>query len=140
MEKTYKLSGHKLLVIFHEQLIQIKNPNALKKILSEDIDLRSEILVNHIKQDYFLFIGRELKIENDSLIIEIWGHAFASHFAKAIKNLISLKLIEDAAEFIIKKSDVIDCGELEVDTNRKFWDILAHFKGIILAFLPKKMK
>ncbi|WP_225870993.1 hypothetical protein [Pedobacter frigiditerrae] len=140
MEKTYELSGHTLLVVFHEKIIQIKNPNALKKFLSGDIDLRSEILVNYIKQDYFNFIGKELEISNDSFIIEIWGHVFASHFAKAMKNLIKLKLIEDAANFIIKKSDVIDCGENDVDLNRTFWDILANFKKLIIVFLPKKIK
>jgi len=140
MEKTYELSGHKLLVMFNHKMIQIKKPQALKKFLSEDIELRSEILVNYIKQDYFILIGKELEISNDSFIIEIWGHIFASHFAKAMKNLIRLKLIEDAANFIIKKSDVIDCGESDVDLNRKFWDILASFKKLIIAFLPKKIK
>ena len=108
MEKTYELSGHKLLVVFHDKIIQIKKPRTLKKFLSEDIELRSEILVNYIKQDYFSFIGKELKISNDSFIIEIWGHVFASHFAKAMKKLISLKLIDDAADFIIKKSGIWD--------------------------------
>lgn len=140
MEKTYELSGHKLLVVFHDKIIQIKKPRALKKFLSEDIELRSEILVNYIKQDYFNFIGKELMVNNDSMIIEIWGHIFASHFAKAMKNLISLKLVENAADFIIKKSDYIDCGESDVDLNRKFWDLLANFKNLIIAFLPKKIK
>lgn len=140
MEKTYELSGHKLLVLFNDKIIQIQKPRTLKKFLSEDIELRSEILVNYIKQDYFNFIGKELIITNDSMIIEIWGHIFASHFAKAMKNLISLKLVENAADFIIKKSDYIDCGESDVDLNRKFWDILASFKELIIAVLPKKMK
>ncbi|TKC12384.1 hypothetical protein FA048_01835 [Pedobacter polaris] len=139
-EKIYELSGHKLLVVFDEQLVRLKKPKALQKFLSTDIDIRSEVLANYIKQDYFLFIGKEFEITNDSLIVEIWGHVYASYFAKAMKNLVKLKLVENVADFIINRSDTIDCGEYEVDSNRKFWDILAKFKGIILTFLPKKIK
>lgn len=139
-EKSYKLSGHHLLVEFQPQLIRIKKPRALKKFLSEDIELRSEILVNYIKQDYFLIIGKELDVANDSIIIEIWGHVYAGYFARAMKNLIKLKLIENIADFIINRSDTIDCGENEIDSNRKFWNLLANFKGIILTFFPKKIK
>lgn len=139
-EKIYELSGHELLVIFDEKLVRIKKPKALQKFLSLAIDNRSEVLVNYIKQDYFLLMGKELDITNDSLIIEIWGHAYASYFARAMKNLIKLQLVENVADFVINRSDTIDCGESEVDSNRKIWDVLANFKGIILTFLPKKMK
>jgi hypothetical protein len=140
MEKTYELNDCKLLVVFENQLIRIKKPKALQKFLTNDIEERSEILVNSIKIDYLSFFGKELAISNDSLIIEIWAHVYASYFAKAMKNLISLKLVEEAADFIIKRSDIIDCGESEVDSNRKFWDVLANFKSIILTFLPKRLK
>ena len=139
-EKIYDLSGHQLLVVFSDQLIQIKKPHHLKQFLSSDIKNRSEVLVNYIKQDYFLLFNKELDITNDSLIIEIWAHVYASYFARATKNLIKLKLIEKAANLIIKRSDTVDCGESDVDTNRKIWDILSNFKGIILTFLPKKIK
>ena len=139
-KKIYELSGHKLLVIYDHQLIRLKKPKALQKFLSFDIDNRSEVFANYIKQDYFLLIGKELDINNDSLIVEIWGHVYASYFARAMKNLIKLKLVENIADFIINRSDTIDCGESEVDSNRKFWDVLANFKGIILTFLPKKIK
>jgi hypothetical protein len=140
MEKKYELSGHQLLVVFHHKMIQIKHPRSLKKFLSEDIELRSEILVKYIKQDYFNFIGKELDIKNDSIIIEIWGHVFASYLSNAIKNLVSLNLIEKAADFILKKSDIIDCGESDIDLNRNFWDLLANFKKPITTFLPKRIK
>ena len=139
-EKEYKLNGHHILVIFNDRLVRIKHPKALQKFLSEDIELRTETLVNQIRQDYALIIGKELSIAQDSMVIEIWGHAFASYFTKALKNLIQLKLIERISDFVIKRSDTIDCGESEVDSNRRFWDLLANFKGLILTFLPKKMK
>ena len=140
MEKIYELSGHKLLVCFEEKLIRIKEPKEIQKFLSQDIEMRSTVFVNYIKQDYQNFIGKELSITNDSIIIEIWGHVYASYFARAMKNLISLNLLTDFADFIINRSDIIDCGESDVDSNRKFWDVLANFKGIILSFLPKRIK
>lgn len=139
-EKIYDLSGHKLLVVFSNQLIQIKKPHQLKEFLSSDIKNRSEVLANYIKQDYFFLFGKELKVSNKSLIVEIWAHVFASYFARAIKKLIKLRPIENLAEFILKRSDIIDCGESNVDSNRKFWDVLSNFKGVILAFLPQQIK
>ena len=140
MEKTYNLSGVPLLVVFNSQIVQLRNPKDLKKFLSSDIENRSEILVNYIKQDYFLHFGSELDVSNDSMIVEIWGHVFASQVASAVKKLIRLDLVEDLADFVLKRSDVIDCGESEVDLNRSLWDLLANLKGVIVTFLPKKLK
>lgn len=140
MEKVYELNNCRLLVAFTPKLVIIKEPKALKRYLSKDIDRRSLVLANLIKQDYLDLIGTELDITVDSMVIEIWGHVYASHLAKAIKNLIQLQLTEDFADFIINRSDVIDCGESEIDSNRRFWDILSNFKGLVLSFLPKRLK
>lgn len=137
MEKTYELSGCKLVVSFKQQLIRIASPQALQKFLSQDIELRSKILVNYIKQDYLNFIGKELAVSNNSIIIEIWGHVYASYLAKSVKKLIRLKLIQPTLNLIIERSDTIDCGEKEVDSNRWIWDLLAHFKWMILKLIPK---
>lgn len=140
MEKVYELNNCRLVVAFTKKLIIIKEPKALKKYLSKDIDARSIVLANLIKQDYLDLMGTELDITVDSMVIEIWGHVYASHFAKAMKNLIKLQLVEDFADFIIKRSDTIECGESEIDSNRRFWDILSNFKGAVLSFLPKRLK
>ncbi|RYF22606.1 MAG: hypothetical protein EOO42_08535 [Flavobacteriales bacterium] len=139
-ERKYNLDGHRLLVEFNEKLIRVKKPRTLRQFLSQDIEERSNTLAEQIKITYFELFAKELNITNESLIIEIWGHAYASYFARAMKNLIKLNLVENFADFIILRSDTIDCGEAEVDSNRVFWDVLANFKGIILTFLPKRMK
>jgi len=140
LEKTYELSGCKLVVSFEKQLIRIASPQGLQKFLSQDIEMRSEILVNYIKLDYLNFIGKELAVSNDSIMVEIWGHLYASYFAKSVKNLIRLKFIRSTADLIIERSETIDCGEKEVDSNRWIWDLLANFKGIIIKCLPKRLK
>ena len=140
MEKHYELNGCKLGVLFEQKLIRIEGSKALQQFLSKDIEARSEVLTNMIKMDYLQHFDREIAISNDSMIVEIWGHVYASYFAKAMKNLIHLKIIDEAADFILQRSNTIDCGESELDDNRKFWDILAGFKGVILSFLPKRVK
>ena len=137
MEKTYELSGCKLVVSFEKQLIRISSPQALQKFLSEDIELRSKTLINYIKLDYLDFIGQELSISSDSIIIEMWGHVYASHLAKAVKKLMKLSFIQSTTDLIIKRSDTIDCGEKELDGNRWLWDLLANFKWIIVKLIPK---
>lgn len=139
-EKQYELSDCILLVTFDDRVIRIREHETLQRFLSHDIEARSEVLVNQIKLDYAKLNNKDLNIENDSIIVEIWGHVYASYFARAMKNLIDLQLIENAADFIIKRSDTIDCGENEVDSNRKFWDVLSNFKGVILTFLPARIK
>ncbi len=140
MEKVYELANCRIQVIFNDQILTIKSPKALQQLLAEDIDMRTGILVDLIKKDYFEFKGKELDVERDSMIVEIWGHVYASYFANAMKNLIELNLVENLADLIIKKSDSIDCGEKGVDHNRAFWDILSNFKGLILKFLPEKTR
>ncbi len=128
------------MVSFEKQLIRIASPQALQEFLSQDIELRSKILVNYIKQDYLNFIGKELAVSNNSIIIEIWGHVYASYLAKSVKKLIRLKLIQPTLNLIIDRSDTIDCGEKEVDSNRWLWDLLANFKRAITKCLPKRLK
>jgi hypothetical protein len=127
-------------VVFCPKIVRIDGFKELQKFLSKDIEARSEVLANAIKMDYLLLFDIELAVSNDSMIVEIWGHVYASYFAKAMKNMIQLKLIENIADFITNRSDTIDCGEIEIDHNRKLWDILANLKTIILTFLPERVK
>lgn len=140
MEKTYELNGFSLPVVFKDQVVQIEGSEELQHFLSEDIDNRTLVLVTFIKSDYLLLTGNALEIEDDSLIVEIWGHVYASHFAEAFKNLVQMKLIEQMADFVIQRADTIDCGEKDKDSNRVFWDVLSNFKGLILGFLPNSTK
>jgi hypothetical protein len=140
MEKVYELRGCKISVVFMDKLIRIDQPKSLEQYLSLDLDNRTAILIKLIKTDYVHFANKELDITDDSMAVEIWGHVYTSRLAHALKRLIQLSLIENFADFVLKRSDVIDCGESNVDGNRKFWDALAHFKTIILSFLPSGVK
>ncbi len=52
-----------------------------------------------------------------------------------LKELVRLKIIENFTEAVKRRSDTIDCGEADIDTNRKFWDVLAKFKPKIIKLL-----
>lgn len=137
MEKTYDLGGCEVKVSYKSKLVQIVGSKELLVFLSEDLKANTLKLAKLIKADYVTLMGKPLKITNQSLMVEIWGHLYASHFANAIKELINLKLIDNLTEIVTKRSDSIDCGEAEVDSNRKFWDTLAKFNHIIIKCLPK---
>ena len=134
-EKQYNLSGCKVNVQFEPKLIRILGSKELLTFLSDDLNSHTLKLVKLIKADYALMFGKPLKITNASLMIEIWGHLYASKFAIALNELIKLSVIQNITENVTKRSNTIDCGEADVDSNRKFWDVLAKFKSIIIKFL-----
>ena len=134
-EKIYNLDGCKVSVLFEPKLIRINGSAQLLAFLSKNLNRHTLKLVKSIKADYILLIGKPLKITNASLMVEIWGHLYASKFANIIKELAQLKLIDNLTTQIKKRSDTIDCGEADIDSNRKFWDVLAKLKTIIIKFL-----
>jgi hypothetical protein len=136
MEKQYDLNDCKVVVLFEDKLVRVIGSKQLLTFLAADLEKHSMILVKLIKADYLKIKGKRLKITNKSLIVEIWGHLYASHFANALKQLVKLKIIADFSAFVIKRSEIIDCGEAEIDTNRKFWDVLSNFNSVIREFLP----
>lgn len=136
MKKQYDLAGCKVAVSYTPKLVQIAGSKELLLFLSTNLNANTLNLVKLIKADYLSLIGKPLKITNQSLMVEIWGHLYASHVANAIKELVKLKLVVDFTAVVIKRSDTIDCGEADIDSNRKFWDTLAKFNKVIIKLLP----
>lgn len=130
--KRYNLDGYVIVVIFRNKLISIQESQRLFAYLAEDIEGRSAFLAELIKQDYGEIAHKKLSISTDSLIMEIWGHLYASHLARAIKTKTRIEMVTKIADFIITRGDIIDCGERGVDKNRWIWNILSNFKGAVL--------
>ena len=135
MEKEYDLNGCKVVVQFEPKIIRILGSKQLLVFLRNDLNTNTLKLVKLIKADYLTLIGKPLKITNASLMVEIWGHLYASKFAVAVNELINLSIIQNITENINKRSKTIDCGEANVDSNRRFWDVAAKFKTMIVKFL-----
>lgn len=114
---------HGISVSCTDRLVKIKNDKALLEFL-EDPETRGALLVSEYVHDlYRKELGKELKISVDSLAIEILGHVYADRFAGVIKKL-GVKKISDAMDVIQSHTDIIDCGEKEIDSNRFVWDDL----------------
>jgi hypothetical protein len=137
MEKQYDLAGCAVSVIYSPKLVRITGSKQLLIFLNTNLRANSLKLAKLIKADYLIIVGRRLKITNASLMVEIWGHLYASHFANAVKELIKLNIVGDLTDLVTRRSDKIDCGEADIDSNRKFWDMLSKFNHIIVKCLPK---
>lgn len=125
MEKEYNLDGCKVIVHFKPKLIRIVGTEQLLAFLGKSLNKHTLKLIKLIKADYLLLTGKPLKITDASLMIEIWGHLYVSRFAGILKERIRLKFIENLTKWVKKRSDTIDCGEADIDSNRKFWNVLA---------------
>jgi hypothetical protein len=78
---------------------------------------------------------KEFGVTNASMSVEILGHVFAEKFANAVKTITQVKLVDDLAEKICSRCEVINIGEKDHDNNRFIWDWLAAFKPVIAAML-----
>lgn len=140
MEKQYDLVHCKVSVLYSPKLVRIVGSKQLLMFLEANLNSNSLKLVRLIKAEYLALYGNRLKISNASLMVEIWGHLYASQVANALKELIKLKIVGNLSDLVTRRSDTIDCGEAEVDSNRKFWDTISKFNGIIIKCLPKPNK
>lgn len=129
------MEGHRVRVVLRDGLIQISNDEGLRGLLQDDMIARTEHLVAAVKADYEKCMDKPLAISDDSLVVEIWAHVYAERFTLALKQAVDLALIDAAADFVIRRSEVIDCGERSKDSNRFFWDLLASFKAFLARFL-----
>lgn len=119
-----------------DKLLQIKNDGALRRFLDDPQTNGSVLIADYAVALYKKEMNKELKISRDSLAIEILGHVYVDKFADAASKV---KALEAAMKSIRNRTDVIDCGEGDIDSNRKIWDDLEkrHLKGIIFAMCGK---
>jgi len=135
MEKRYNLDGSLVTVLFEPKMVRIIGHDQLLKFLKANLSEHTQQLVMHIKTDYQSSFGTPLNISDESLAVEIWGHLYASKFANVLQELVKLEVIENLTERVKQRSDTIDCGEADVDSNRKFWDVLSKFNNLITKLL-----
>lgn len=135
MKRDYYIEGYRIYVTFDPGIIRIRNDESLRKLLRESLEGGTEGLVSIIKEDYQSRYGEELKISDDSLIVEIWGHIYFENFAAILGNVFRLKMFERFDQVVSEHCDIIDCGESDQDGNRRFWDSLAPHKDFIARML-----
>lgn len=76
MEQSYHMEGCTIGVTFDPGIIRIRNDEQLWRLLKSDILPRTRRLVAFIKKDYLDWKAETLRIGDDSMVVEIWGHVY----------------------------------------------------------------
>lgn len=100
-------------------------------------------LARHIRDTYQKMFGTELQISEKSLSVEILVHAYLDVLLRAVSELgknLSPKVLKDLVACMKRlqgHTQIIDCGEKEVDSNRYVFDSIAPYRHFIYAVLGK---
>lgn len=139
MDKIYELAGNKIKVGLEPQLIRVYSNAQLWAYLDGKADASFELLINTIKADYEQHFGKALAISNASLIVEVLVHVYCDYLGLSFNRIVKIKWIQALVKKLLKRAEVVDCGEKEVDSNRWVWDLLASSKSIFIWILPKNL-
>ena len=139
MDKVYELEGNKIKVGLEPQLIRVYSNASLWSYLDGKANTRFELMVDTIKADYKQQFGKALNISNNSLIVEILVHVYCDYLGLSFNRIVRVKWIQDLVKKLLKRAEVVDCGEKAVDSNRWVWDLLAGSKSFFITILPKNL-
>lgn len=127
MYNTMPFMGEDIRVLIREKSLHIENTESLRRVLKKKHAPFK--LAQYLKQQHTNQFHTVLNISDKSLTIEIIGHVYIGNFADILKEIPRIPKI---APMVVKKAykitdhtDIIDCGEKEVDSNRWVWDKLA---------------
>lgn len=132
----WNLEFHNIGIKYEKKWVRIKNDQVLKDFLKDPSTKGSILISEYAHKQYQKEIGCPLNITIDSLAIEILGHVYMETFANIAAQL-KIKSLTTALEDIKSKTNVIDCGELDVDYNRHIWDSLEKNKSLVYMLCGK---
>lgn len=103
----------------------------------------AEHLADWILAEYRNLLGCPLKIKRDSLAVEILIHAYMDTISERLEDHALQReipgtvkrLLKGICDKVQKHTDIIDCGEKEVDSNRLIFDGLVPFHETIYQLL-----
>lgn len=103
-----------------KKVIRINNDDDLSRTIDAlGYDKIAEKLINFYNSNY----RDSIKISQKSLAIEIQGHFIPDTIINKLLEFQLPKPIEDFEKKIKSHTEVIDCGESDVDSNRWIWDL-----------------
>lgn len=132
---TWQKSTQGISYRFSDKTVHVQNDEVLKNWLAEPGE-QSLVLAAELKDAYHQTFGQALGITTDSLAVELLGHVFVDEVAdKAgqFSQQLGAGLMQSFFEKLTAHTEIIDCGEKSVDSNRLVWDALTPFKGVIFA-------
>lgn len=127
----------RISVTLGKRLVRVTRDDNLLRLLSHSMSPRTTELVQGIKEAYHRHFGIPLRIGDDSMAVEIWGHVYAERFTLALQKALRMAWMDKVARFVVQRSDKIDCGERSLDRNRFFWDLLGPCRGLLGRLLPR---
>ncbi|PFQ47392.1 hypothetical protein COK05_09750 [Bacillus cereus] len=127
MYNTMRFMEEDIRVLIREKSLHIENTESLRRVLKKKHAPFK--LAQYLKQQHTNQFHTVLNISDKSLTIEIIGHVYIGNFADILKEIPRIPkitpVIVKKAHKITDHTDIIDCGEKEVDSNRWVWDKLA---------------
>ena len=110
-------------------VIRVYNADGNTKRMMKKYGARK--LANECRYIYRTIHGEDINISTLSLAIELIGHVFPDKLLIAVEskalldlNFPLIPIIELLRHLVRKRTDVIDCGESQLDNNRTLWDKL----------------
>lgn len=139
MDRIYELADCEVKVRLEPGLIRVYSNAELWRFIDGKANARFELMVNSIKADYAAQFGKALAISNNSLIVEILVHVYCDYLGLSFNRLVQIKWIQALVNKLLKRAEIVDCGEKGVDSNRWVWDLLANWKPFFIWLLPKNL-
>lgn len=130
-------------ISFEDRVVRIKCDEVLMNYLAQPGN-DAVILSKYILETYYDMFHKILNISQHSLAVEILIHAYIDKLCEVIEcnNVIPIEGLNQAliqaSRAIEKRTEIIDCGEREVDSNRFVFDGLEKFHGVIYKLLGNR--
>ncbi len=137
MQKTIRLEGRELIVIFGQSVVRIENNEELLEYIGESPYVRTKQLVEVVQAIYSQSYGSRLGITDNSFITEIWGHTYFEYTMLRNERLGRFLFPFGLYKRLVDSCKVIDCGEARIDGNRWLWDVLSVFVPLISRIIPR---
>ncbi|MCX2574383.1 hypothetical protein [Pedobacter sandarakinus] len=139
MEKLFYFQDYKVKVNYEPGIIRVCSDNELWQFLDGQASVRLEILSQAIKTQYQQIYNKALQIETDSLIVELVAHIYCDYIGLAFNKIVPIRYTQRIVGKLLKRAEIIDCGEKGHDSNRWLWDLLSAYKRTIVMVLPKNL-
>ena len=124
MQRTFEYNTGKIEVAFGRGVVRVDNDRALWVYIHLDPYSNTRRLVTWIKQIYASAFDEDLRISDNSLAMEIWGHIYFEQFLLRNPKLGRVLFPFGLYQRLVTSCEAVDCGESSKDGNRWLWDVL----------------
>ena len=141
-ERKPDISFHGISIQYNNRIVRINTDRNLLDFLDQKGNGSLE-LADHIHCFYQDKWGKPLEISRESLAVEILIHVYCDLVFDRIDRIVEKigkpgRLQKDKLAFLKRATEVIDCGERAVDSNRIVFDQLAPFRQLLFLILGDK--